>query len=129
VQGALAPDPGTPHARVTALESQVYMRNQLLRDVDWAAMAHGVEVRVPLADAVLLSRLAPLIASGALRGKSVLAAVARPPLPDAVVRRAKTGFTTPIDRWQQRALRRESAPVPWARTWAGEVMHGFENAA
>jgi asparagine synthase (glutamine-hydrolysing) len=126
---ALTPDPGNDHARLTALESQLYMRNQLLRDADWAAMAHGVEVRVPLVDYHLLRQLAPLIRAGALQGKSDLAGVARPPLPQPVVARPKTGFTTPVDRWLQRALGREAAPTPWARAWAGEVMREFGRAA
>ena len=37
------------------------MRNQLLRDADWASMAHSVEVRTPLVDASLLRQLAPLL--------------------------------------------------------------------
>ena len=129
VRDALKPDPGNDHARVTALESQLYMRNQLLRDADWAAMAHGVEVRVPLVDYHLLRQLAPLIRAGALHGKSDLVGVARPPLPAPVAARPKTGFTTPVDRWLQRALGREAAPAPWARTWAGEVMREFGRAA
>jgi hypothetical protein len=36
------------HLRVTALSSCWYMRNQLLRDTDWASMAHSLEVRTPL---------------------------------------------------------------------------------
>jgi len=119
---ALVPDPGNAHARVTALESQFYMRNQLLRDSDWAAMAHSVEVRVPLVDHALLRRLAPWIRSGAVTGKSILARVAQPPLPDRTLLRPKTGFTTPIDRWLQRALKRDAAPALWARTWATWVM-------
>jgi asparagine synthase (glutamine-hydrolysing) len=129
VRRSLTPDPGNAHARVTALESQLYMRNQLLRDADWAAMAHSVEVRTPLVDYHLLRRLAPLIRSGALHGKAVLAGVARPVLPNAVVARPKTGFTTPVDRWLQRALRREATAAPWARAWASEVMRGFGTAA
>ena len=55
------------------------MRNQLLRDADWAGMAHGVEIRVPLVDVTLLKSLAPVIpklAPGA--GKAALAKA--PPL-------------------------------------------------
>ena len=37
------------------LESSLYMRNQLLRDTDWASMAHSLEVRVPLVDVELLT--------------------------------------------------------------------------
>ena len=40
------------------LESSLYMRNQLLRDTDWASMAHSLEVRVPLVDSKLLSQFA-----------------------------------------------------------------------
>jgi hypothetical protein len=36
-------------------------RNQLLRDADWAGMAHGVEIRLPLVDTTLLETLAPVI--------------------------------------------------------------------
>lgn len=125
VRDALTPDPGNDHARLTALESQLYMRNQLLRDADWAAMAHSVEVRTPLVDDHLLRRVAPLIRAGALHGKTDLAGVTQPPLPLPVVARRKTGFTTPMERWLQRVLGRAPAPVPWARTWAGAVLREF----
>ena len=55
----------TLHSQISALESCWYMRNQLLRDTDWASMAHGLEVRVPFVDVKLLERLAPAIASKA----------------------------------------------------------------
>ena len=58
IAGTLIPDPLQPFARVATLESSLYMRNQLLRDTDWASMAHSLEVRVPLVDAVLLEKLA-----------------------------------------------------------------------
>ena len=67
------PDPGSDVARVCALESAHYMRNQLLRDADWAGMAHGVEIRVPLVDVTLLRSLAPAIdglGAGAGQGRA-----------------------------------------------------------
>ena len=78
------------------------MRTQLLRDPDWASMAHGLEVRVPLVDVPLLRAVVPHVASspqGAGPAKRALAESVRPALPAAVVTRAKTGFTTPIGRW------------------------------
>ena len=36
--------------KVSVLEASWYMRSQLLRDSDWASMAHGLELRVPLVD-------------------------------------------------------------------------------
>ena len=55
---SLVPDPRSDMARVCALESAHYMRNQLLRDADWAGMAHSLEIRVPLVDFTLLGALA-----------------------------------------------------------------------
>ena len=113
------------------------MRNQLLRDTDWASMAHGLEVRVPLVDSHLLEAVAPIVLPiGARLGKKALAAAPRVPLPDAVLMRAKTGFTTPIASWLQRMPGQRYTGVPtlaapncrWARRWAYCVA-GNENAA
>ena len=113
----------TPFATVATLEASFYMRNQLLRDTDWASMAHSLEVRVPLVDATLLSKLAgPLQACTTDDRKQFLAGSPAIPLPDRVARRPKTGFTTPVGEWQLRsegtqawrevpALARESCPL------------------
>lgn len=98
----VTPDPGTDIGRVCALESQQYLRNQLLRDSDWAGMAHSVEIRTPLVDVCLLKALAPAIA--ALRpgeGKLALAQSPDIPLPDEIVSRAKTGFGVPTGQWME----------------------------
>jgi len=73
------------------------MRNQLLRDSDWAGMAHSVEIRVPLVDLDLLRAVAPLAAH--LHGKREMAETPRKPLPDVARDRAKTGFATPMREW------------------------------
>lgn len=99
----LDPDPGSKVARVCALESAHYLRNQLLRDADWAGMAHSVEIRVPLVDFTALSALAcaiPALVPGA--GKAALALAPLLPLPDAIVQRAKTGFGVPTTAWTAR---------------------------
>ncbi len=96
----LDPDPDAPFARVATLEACLYMRNQLLRDSDWASMAHSLEVRVPLVDHVLLERVAPLCAS--LQGKAGKRALGRAPreaLPVELVERRKTGFGLPLGAW------------------------------
>src|SRR5262249_49030376 len=96
--------PRSAHARGAALEASLYMRNQLLRGTDWASMAHGLEVRVPLVDAVLLRRIAPVMfatSSRAFTAKASLAQSPSQPLPASIIARAKTGFTTPIGGWLQ----------------------------
>src|SRR4029079_7397429 len=44
------------------LESVRYMRNRLLRDSDWASMAHSLEIRVPWVDSRLTERVIGLAA-------------------------------------------------------------------
>jgi len=84
---------------VSVLESTWYMRNQLLRDTDWASMTHSVEVRVPLVDWQLWREVATLglIAPGV--GKRALSGTPRLRLPESVLSRKKTGFTVPVRRW------------------------------
>ncbi|MFN6933790.1 MAG: asparagine synthase (glutamine-hydrolyzing) [Tsuneonella sp.] len=87
-------------SRVGLLESSLYMRNQLLRDSDWAGMAHSLEIRLPLVDATLTRQMArhlPAFRNG--RGKEVLANAPDLALPRAVLERPKTGFGIPVARW------------------------------
>jgi glycosyltransferase involved in cell wall biosynthesis len=84
---------------VSALELEWYMRNQLLRDSDWAGMAHGVEIRAPFADAAVVRALAPLVASATPPAKAQVAAAAPRPLIAGILTRRKTGFSVPVRDW------------------------------
>jgi asparagine synthase (glutamine-hydrolysing) len=126
----LNPEPSSVFGKVAALEASLYMRNQLLRDTDWASMAHALEVRVPLVDAALLQCVARATTSGEFDGKRMLANSPSVPLPAAVSLRAKTGFGTPVQLWLERDKRLQrwkSVPalaIPtcaWARRWAYQV--------
>jgi asparagine synthase (glutamine-hydrolysing) len=103
----------SPRLKVSALEIAGYMRNQLLRDADWAGMAHSVEIRVPLVDTELFRALLPLLGGPHPPGKRDMAAAARPPLPAAVLDRPKTGFFVPITQWLGQ---------PNLRSWA-RIVH------
>jgi len=105
VSRELNPTPKSRFARVATLESTLYMRNQLLRDTDWTSMAHSLEVRVPLVDAVLLDRCASLLIRPMKpAGKGLLARSPSVPLPGAVLEKSKTGFSTPISAWTSEAI-------------------------
>jgi asparagine synthase (glutamine-hydrolysing) len=117
--------PTTSPARVALLEAELYMRNQLLRDTDWASMAHSLEVRVPLVDPALLRRVAPHSLRHALVGKWLLAASPASPLPEGLLRRPKTGFTTPVECWTDRLVGPAARPEPWARRWARTVAEAM----
>ena len=119
IRAQLDVDPGTQFGRIACLEAGLYMRNQLLRDTDWASMAHGLEVRVPLVDPVLLRAVAPLVLAAGGLGKRQLAASPRPALPAHVALRPKTGFTTPVARWLEQSTELDG----WRRVPALRLAH------
>jgi asparagine synthase (glutamine-hydrolysing) len=138
--GGFPPGMTAAHARdgvsaVGLLESTHYLRNQLLRDSDWASMGHALELRTPLVDAKLLDTLGPVVSSFAGgAGKAMLAQSPKKPLPDLVVNRPKTGFSVPMTKWLSEAtdprawadLSLLAAPgTPWARRWARIVIEGL----
>jgi asparagine synthase (glutamine-hydrolysing) len=101
---------------VMACELSLYMRSQLLRQTDWAGMAHSVEIRTPLVDSELFCALAPALVSSDPPTKADFASVGRWRLPPAVLIRPKTGFEVPIAAWLgQRARRGGSDSRDWAR--------------
>jgi asparagine synthase (glutamine-hydrolysing) len=91
-------------AAVHELETARYMRNQLLRDADWASMASSVELRVPFVDAWLRRHLAAHGFEPARgQGKAELVRRAAPELPAALFARPKAGFYIPVMEWLQPA--------------------------
>ena len=121
----LRPDPGSNTIRICILESSNYMRNQLLRDADWAGMAHNLEIRVPLVDWQLAKALSPSLATlvpGA--GKQALALSPSFPLPESILRRAKTGFVVPTGNWMTHASGKTNLPTKGqtSRAWLRRVL-------
>jgi asparagine synthase (glutamine-hydrolysing) len=107
------------HCRVAVMETTHYMRNTLLRDADWAGMAHSVEIRVPLVDIGLFDAIAPLLAGPNPPTKSQLAQSLTKPLPDEVLRRPKSGFSIPIQQWA--AARAAPTQRRGIRDWAIQI--------
>ncbi len=89
-----------PWRAVQRLESKMYLKNQLLRDADWAGMAHGVEIRVPLVDARLSAAVERADFEPARSGgKRALVRALAPELPAELFTRSKSGFHLPIADW------------------------------
>lgn len=125
IGNALSPEPSHDVGRVAAMEASFYMRNQLLRDADWAGMAHSLEIRVPLVDYTLLGRIAPMMAGmGAGTGKALLASAPSRPLPAAILDKPKTGFSIPVAAWLM-GRTRHVADRRDARDWSKRVIAAF----
>jgi asparagine synthase (glutamine-hydrolysing) len=89
-----------PWRAVHWMESVQYMKNQLLRDSDWASMAHSLELRVPFVDAFLRVEIEALgFEPARSRGKAAVARSVAPELPAEVFLRPKTGFGIPVMGW------------------------------
>lgn len=118
--------PRDPYLALGQIESMTYLRNQLLRDSDWASMDHGVELRTPLVDAWLLRELTPLLqAFRQFPCKGLLADAPERPLPEAIRRKSKTGFGIPLGHWL--AGRGGSDGTVGSRAWAEEIAAAVES--
>jgi asparagine synthase (glutamine-hydrolysing) len=118
-------------AAVGLLESTCYLRNQLLRDSDWASMDHSIELRTPFVDTQLLAELGPFVSRFRRGvGKGLMSQSPRTPLPAAIAHRTKTGFGMPLAGWFSDPIGGLPEPRPnpklhaktWARRWATIVM-------
>lgn len=118
--------PSNPRLALGQIESMTYLRNQLLRDSDWASMDHSVELRAPLVDAALLAEVQTLLPTfERFPKKTLLARALRKPLPDFIIGRRKTGFGIPVGRW----LAERNGDVCTSadnRAWAKQVAAAYE---
>ena len=101
-------DPDAVFELVSAWELRTYMADVLLRDSDVMSMRHSLELRVPLVDRPLIEWLWHQPAAfkhDPRQPKSALHGALRDLLPPSLGRRAKWGFSLPMDTWMRRDLR------------------------
>tara|TARA_B100000900_G_C19953636_1_gene462708 strand:- start:150 stop:503 length:354 start_codon:yes stop_codon:yes gene_type:complete len=84
------------------------MRNQLLRDSDWASMDNSIELRTPLVDIDLLKTVSRIPLNNNQSLKKMLALSTFKPLPSNILDKRKTGFSTPIEKWMNQNPRLSS---------------------
>jgi asparagine synthase (glutamine-hydrolysing) len=99
-------DDSDPVNLLSRLELENYMKSTLLRDADVMSMAHGLEVRVPLVDHLLVEKTLSIAGRFKLQAgkqKPLLTATV-PSLPAAVITRPKMGFVFPLDEWLRSAM-------------------------
>ena len=120
---------------VGLLEYTRYLKNQLLKDSDWASMAHSLELRTPFVDSTLLTKVSPFISSFKFKnGKYLLSKAPVKKFPAAILNRRKSGFGIPLTNWlntsslqsQSRVASNEPlSKTPISRIWAKIVMKHF----
>jgi asparagine synthase (glutamine-hydrolysing) len=129
-------------SRVSWIETNLYLQNQLLRDTDFMSMWHGLEVRVPFLDRdlmELLHHVAPSVRFGGSPRKRLLIDAMGSELPRAIWDRPKQGFTFPFAEWmrhspiaapsnaRQAELHTEfrSGNLTWSRYWCALLADRF----
>lgn len=122
IENVVQHGPISTFGQIATLESSFYLRNQLLRDTDWASMAHSLEVRTPLVDRVLLEQIAPqMLALNGQNGKAILSGSPSNPLPESIVKRRKTGFNIPVEQWLRETVHvgaQDTTNERFSRRWA-----------
>ncbi len=123
LRAMLEPRPNGSNRQIAVLESAQYMRNQLLRDTDWASMAHSLEVRVPLVDIPLSKAIASRLGGfGPQEGKRLLASAPSKPLPASIVEHEKTGFAIPVASWLRKGHEPDATRLD---RWAAQVLDAY----
>lgn len=136
------------HNFVSYLETNLYMKNQLLKDTDFMSMRHSVEVRVPFLDRKFMETVFSIKEDIKFRKdvpKFLLVKAFEDILPEEIITRKKQGFTFPFDVWMKRqgngffedAVSRggvnikyadrvwnefEKGNIHWSKVWALVVM-------
>jgi asparagine synthase (glutamine-hydrolysing) len=94
--------------KVSQLELNFYLKNQLLRDTDVMSMSHSIELRVPMLDYQLIETVASIPTQLKQGGyKKLLKATIRDWLPPEILERPKQGFVLPFDSWLRGPLKPE----------------------
>lgn len=130
--------------RVSAMEQNVYMQSQLLKDTDYMSMWHSIEVRVPFLDKQLLQTIHaidPAIKYNPAVKKYILIKAFEDILPREIYQRQKQGFTFPFENWinkvktttendpayQRLYTALNSGKLQWSRYWAYMLAKHGEN--
>jgi len=93
-----------PQERVSYLETNFYMQNQLLKDTDYMSMWHGIEVRVPFLDRKLIElvySIDPSIRYDKQQTKTLLIDAFGKELSTEIWKRPKQGFLFPFEQWMK----------------------------
>ncbi|MFT3846457.1 MAG: asparagine synthase (glutamine-hydrolyzing) [Lacibacter sp.] len=128
--------------RVSWIETNFYMQNQLLKDSDFMSMWHGLEIRVPFLDKEMMIMAG--VIDEAIKFKKnppkyLLVKSFQQELPEQIWKRKKQGFTFPFEGWlKENAYIQPSTPaehklyndfqrkrLSWGRYWCALLMNRF----
>lgn len=91
----------TGEERAAWFETNLFMKNQLLKDTDFMSMSHGIEVRVPFLDQEFLATTNKIYNTirFTAKPKGLLINTFKNLLPNQIWNRPKMGFSFPLQEW------------------------------
>ena len=104
-----------PLDRMTLADSLSYLTDDILQKVDRAAMAVGLETRVPFLDKDVVefaAKVPPDMKVRVGRGKWLVRQVLYKHVPPVLIDRPKAGFSVPLDDWLRGSL----------KSWASDLL-------
>jgi asparagine synthase (glutamine-hydrolysing) len=115
---------------VSLIESDLYMKNQLLKDSDFMGMWHSVEIRVPFLDRDLMEYTFSIDENIKFNGsapKGLLLKAYKDILPSEIEHRSKMGFTFPFQEWMRNNIDSLLHYIPdCGRRPVGRIAKAFE---
>jgi asparagine synthase (glutamine-hydrolysing) len=100
------------------LEIKYYLCSKILRDSDWASMAHSVEMRMPFVDWFFLKKLLPLIKSNVDIKKTNLLDCFQNKIPSDLYNRKKTGFGIPYKSFFEKLSNKKTSYSHPIKDWS-----------
>ena len=128
--------------RISWLETNFYMQNQLLKDSDFMSMWHGLEIRVPFLDKEVMLMAGAIDAAIKFKKDPPQYLLVKPfeqELPVEIWKRKKQGFTFPFEGWlkenefimpsteDEKKLYKafQNKRLSWGRYWCALLMKRF----
>lgn len=115
--------------RASWMETNLFMKNQLLKDTDFMSMAHGIEVRVPFLDQDLLKVIDQISSQLKFKTKypkGLLIDAFKDILPEAIWNRPKMGFTFPLQDWLRKNKKITNSDLYAKNDFAAIQMEKFK---
>lgn len=114
----------SPYLKAVSLEMTWYMQQQLLRDTDWASMAHSLEIRVPFVDLEFLKKTIHLFRKSPRPTKDDALSEFAEQIPTKLLTQKKVGFVVPVREWMFQMSDRKTNERGY-RGWAKMVHKQF----
>lgn len=128
--------------KISYLERNMYMQNQLLKDTDMMSMWHSIEVRVPFLDidfVKAVNSISPYIKYKKDRPKYLLVESYKDILPEEIWNRRKQGFVFPFQKWmegnenvcstsldERMTKKYKQGKINWSRYWTYTIAQSYD---